>query len=106
MCDMDVKLAEMWNDERYSLKDICRIMQLTMHGVQKAKHRLGLGRRTVHSYKKIDSKCDAMAPSTDEIAARAAEVRSQWTPEEEARRLVGSSCYSWRPPGIENACCS
>lgn len=104
--DRDVKLIEMWDDERFSLIEICRILALSMHGVQKAKKRLGLGRRTVHSYKKIDNKCDALAPSIEEIAERAAEVRSQWTPEEEARRLVGSSAYSWRPPGIENACCS
>lgn len=103
--DADEKLVEMWEDSRYSLHDICRIMQLTMHAVQKAKHRLGLSRRTAYSYKKIDAKCVSAVPDTDEIAARAAEVRSRWTPEEEARRVVGSSAYSWRPPGIENACC-
>lgn len=103
--ECDVKLVEMWDDERYSLIDICRILGVSMHGVQAAKRRLGLGRRTVHSYKKIDAKCDSMAPSEEEIAERAAEVRASWTPEEEARRIVGASWYSWRPPLVENACC-
>jgi hypothetical protein len=40
-------------------------------------------------------------PSRLEIKRRAAEVRSQWTPEERARRVVGSlRAARWTPPTV------
>ena len=40
-------------------------------------------------------------PSRSEIKKRAAEVRSRWTPEERARRVVGSlRAAMWTPPMV------
>jgi hypothetical protein len=58
-------------------------------------------RRLADSIGLVEEGPDDDDPHPDEIAARAQAVRETWSPEEEARRLVGGKrSTQWTPPLI------
>lgn len=92
------RLVELWDDPDVSYRDICRILEASSDWVHQTKRRLGLGRRRCHWERLSEEAVLSRCPAPDEIAEATARIRSQWTPEEEEKRIVGVSSGSWRPP--------
>jgi hypothetical protein len=85
-------LFRLWNSE-LSSEEIASRLGVTIARLRKLRCRYGLPSRSTHSTGRQDSP----DPTPEEIIERAAEVRSRWSAEEEARRLC-CGFKKWRPP--------
>lgn len=88
---IDVPLFfRLWNAGT-STDDIAAAMGISRTLVYTNAKRYGLQNRAVMTAEKND-------PPPEVIAQRAAAIRATWTPEEEAKRLVGNATRRWSPP--------
>jgi hypothetical protein len=93
---VDVKrLFELWHTDM-SNQMLCKALGIRRTLMYSLKDRYGLPKRFV-SRASVDDD-----PTPAEIEAKCAEIRSRWTPQEEAQRLVGGGRKQWRPPSYSS----
>jgi transposase-like protein len=83
------KFTRIWSKSR-SVKEVCKKTGITDQSAYYWARKFNLS-----AFSAAD---DDATPTPEEIAERAAEVRSKWSPEEEERRCVGSSRSRYEVP--------
>lgn len=89
-------LFSLWHTEIEN-RELAAKLGIAQSRLWEIRHRYGLPPRR-HERKGVGTD----DPTPEEIEERCAEIRSRWTPQEEALRLVGRSKQGWRPPAYSS----
>jgi transposase-like protein len=88
------KFTRIWSRSG-SVKEVCKKTGITDQSAYYWARKFRLA-----SFNSVDNET---TPTQEEIAERAAEVRSRWSPEEEERRCVGSSRSRYEVPSYPSS---